>query len=63
MVDDGTRRIVAPNKWAVKYKPLPMTHEPGGVTVIPLRNEPELSTGRSFSGDDRDTRHRASAHY
>ena len=39
-----------------------MTHEPVGVSVIPLRNEPERSAGRSFSGDDRDTRHRASAH-
>ena len=44
-------------------KPLPMTHEPGGVSVIPMTNEPERSADRSSSGDDHDTRHRASVHH
>ena len=39
----------------VNNQPLPMTHEPGGVAVIPMRNEPEALAGRSSSGDDRDT--------
>ena len=38
-----------------------MTHEPGWVVVIPVRNEPERSADRSSTGDDRDTRHRAPA--